>query len=416
MSAATCTGRSPAARASAPRTPAAPGSRCRTAAAAPAAAPRAPARPPRGAPAIAASHARPSASGSSGACRATNAASPRAITSTVYSPAIGSMSLPCSGVVDVARGAGSRAISCSMNSGWPSSTTSTARLPRAERRDLVGHQRIGDVEHERSARSARRTRRPGRAAAARGSASCRGPPCTMMPTSSRVPREALVQPVLDDVAARRREALVALQLLVRGTSTADATAGRSRTRAGSSIRCRVDTARRDVVLADEAAAHVAGADAQLQHRRHVRRLRQRERVLDHAHHVRELGPRVEQQQRRLERVGVACAPGSRSRLRRSPRRRRSARRRSRRATRGSTARRRRRWCRRSTSTSPRRAADSGSTRPASPRPTPRSSRPRRARRARPGSPSPAPARRAGATPARPGSRRRRRRPTAAAPW
>ena len=51
------------------------------------------------------------------------------------------------------------------------------------------------------------------------------------------------------------------------------------------------------------------------------------------------------------------------------------------ATPGSTARRRRRWCRRSTSTSPRRAAGSGSTRRASRPPTPRSRTPRRARRA-----------------------------------
>ena len=62
-------------------------------------------------------------------------------------PPSGSMSLPCSGVW-MSRRRSSVAISCSMYSGWPSSTTSTARLPSAEVRELLGHQRVGDVEHQ----------------------------------------------------------------------------------------------------------------------------------------------------------------------------------------------------------------------------------------------------------------------------
>jgi len=45
-------------------------------------------------------------------------------------------------------GAGWWRFPCSMYSGWPSSTTSTARWAGAEGRDLVGHQRAGDVEHQ----------------------------------------------------------------------------------------------------------------------------------------------------------------------------------------------------------------------------------------------------------------------------
>ena len=43
-------------------------------------------------------------------------------------------------------------IACSRKSGAPSSTTSTAFLPAQKRGDLVGHQRMHDVEHQRRQR------------------------------------------------------------------------------------------------------------------------------------------------------------------------------------------------------------------------------------------------------------------------
>jgi hypothetical protein len=51
---------------------------------------------------------------------------------------------------------------------------------------------------------------------------------------------------------------------------------------------------------------MAGADAQLQDGRRVADLGQREAVLDHAHHGRQLRPRVEQQQRGLHGEGVGA--------------------------------------------------------------------------------------------------------------
>ena len=83
---------------------------------------------------------------SCGTQREMNSPSPLRSTSTVYSPCIGSTSLPirradtsCLRKIWLA--------ACSMNSGCPSSTTSTARLPAAEFDPLVGDQRIGDIQH-----------------------------------------------------------------------------------------------------------------------------------------------------------------------------------------------------------------------------------------------------------------------------
>ena len=54
----------------------------------------------------------------------------------------------------------------------------------------------------------------------------------------------------------------------------------------------------------EAAVHVAGADAQLEHHRRVRRLRQLEALLDHVDDRRQVGPRIEQPHLRLHRERV----------------------------------------------------------------------------------------------------------------
>ena len=101
------------------------------------------------------------------------------------------------------RGAGACAISCSMNSGWPSSSTSTAACRRRIRRSppapagtTTFSARIGmSLAPNASARPS--------CCSARISALYR-PPCTMMPTLARAAREHLVQLVLGDEAARRR--------------------------------------------------------------------------------------------------------------------------------------------------------------------------------------------------------------------
>ena len=120
-----------------------------------------------------------------------------------------------------------------------------------------------------------------------------------------LPRQDVVQLVFDDVAARRGQALLALELLVaeghrRVRQATVVEAGRLGQQ-GARGQCR-----RDVVLADEAAAHMAGADAQGQHRGHVAGLGQAEGLLDHLHHHCQVGPRVQQQHRRLQRVGVGA--------------------------------------------------------------------------------------------------------------
>ena len=61
-----------------------------------------------------------------------------------------------------------------------------------------------------------------------------------------------------------------------------------------------------VVLGHKLAAHMASADAQLHHHRHVGGFRQPETVLHHVDHLAQLRPRVEQAHARLERIGV-CA-------------------------------------------------------------------------------------------------------------
>ena len=61
-----------------------------------------------------------------------------------------------------------------------------------------------------------------------------------------------------------------------------------------------------VVLGDEMPVHVTGADADFEHDRRVRRLRQLEALLDHAHERRQVGARIEEPDLRLHRIGVAA--------------------------------------------------------------------------------------------------------------
>ena len=64
--------------------------------------------------------------------------------------------------------------------------------------------------------------------------------------------------------------------------------------------------RAQIVLADEAAVHVAGADAHLQHHRRVRRLRERKTLLHQPHDAGQVRSRIEQPQLRLHRERVAA--------------------------------------------------------------------------------------------------------------
>ncbi len=61
-----------------------------------------------------------------------------------------------------------------------------------------------------------------------------------------------------------------------------------------------------VGLGGELAGGVAGADAQFQHHRGVGRLRQLEALLHHAHDGRQVGARVDEPHRRLERIGIGA--------------------------------------------------------------------------------------------------------------
>ncbi len=88
-------------------------------------------------------------------------------TGAVYSPPIGSTSLPDTLVWNVARGAGWCCSDCSIYSGWPSSTISTAFLLAQNAATSIVDQRVGRRSARRAARRSCRRRRQGRAAAAR---------------------------------------------------------------------------------------------------------------------------------------------------------------------------------------------------------------------------------------------------------
>src|SRR5207302_7032278 len=116
----------------------------------------------------------------------------------------------------------------------------------------------------------------------------------------------LVQPVLANEFARRRQAHVRLQLLLAerrrwmGEAVVNEFLGRT-----------VDLLARRycglfIVLRDEASLDVARADAQLHHHRGVRGFGELEAALDHLDDRRQVRTRVEQPHQRLEREGVAA--------------------------------------------------------------------------------------------------------------
>ena len=157
-------------------------------------------------------------------------------------------------------------------------------LALAEVGDLVGHQRMGDVQHQR--RDLAFDLQPVEAAQQHvGDAALHDDA-----EVGALARQELVQAVLDDEALGRGLADLDLDLLVR--------VGRRRMRdAVVVVRGRIGEPlvardrRRLVVLGDELAGDVAGADAQLHHHRRVGRLRQFERLLRAAHDRRQVGPR-----------------------------------------------------------------------------------------------------------------------------
>ena len=125
-----------------------------------------------------------------------------------------------------------------------------------------------------------------------------------MPMSSAPLGEELVEPVLLDVAQRRRPALLDLLLLVHVGGGRQGDARGVAPRRGE--RVAGEEARGAVGLGDELAVHVAGADAQHQHHRRVARLREGEAVLDRGDHRRQVRPRIEQPDLRLHGEGVAA--------------------------------------------------------------------------------------------------------------
>ena len=171
-------GRPPAARASAPRTPAARGSRCRTPAAAPAAAPTAAARPRRGAARCRRATSRRASGRARGRCsRAELQQRLARSTSTVYSPAAGSRSLPCTGVC-TSRRRSAVTMSFSMYSGAALPRSPAPRACRRRTSPDLASAPAGTSTFSTSDRQLRRhrTRRPARAAAARGRARCTARP------------------------------------------------------------------------------------------------------------------------------------------------------------------------------------------------------------------------------------------------
>ena len=177
-------------------------------------------------------------------------------------------------------------------------------LAGAETHHLLGHHGVGHVHHQHGDLGV---------AAAIGQAQLlhralqRGPDTALHDQAQfLVPaRHQLVQAVLDDVAARGGDALLHLQLFlaegdrrVRQAHVVEAR-GVAHQRAGAD-------GRRPVVLGREAAAHVAGADAQFQQHGHVGGFGQAEALLHHLHQPGQVWARVQQAHAALERIGVGA--------------------------------------------------------------------------------------------------------------
>jgi hypothetical protein len=176
-------------------------------------------------------------------------------------------------------------------------------LADAEVGHLLGHQRVGHVEHE--DRDVGFAERIGQALLLQAADQRVVEPALHHDAQVGVAptRYQFVEAVRHDVAPRGRNALVALELFVaegdgrvREPHVIEAR-GLGHQRAGGD-------GGRNVVLALEAAAHVAGADAQLHEAGHVRGFGKAKAFFHHAHHHAQVGPRIEQAHAGLERVGM----------------------------------------------------------------------------------------------------------------
>ena len=122
------------------------------------------------------------------------------------------------------------------------------------------------------------------------------------PEVAHVGREPLVQPAFADEAQRGGPALRDLLLLVEIARGRQHDAARVAHGVLDGVLQRVGRA--DVVGGDEAAVDVARADAQFEHHRRVRGLRQFEALFDGPHDRRQVRPRIEQPHLRLHRECV----------------------------------------------------------------------------------------------------------------
>jgi hypothetical protein len=216
-----------------------------------------------------------------------------ASTSTVYSPAAGSRSLPCTGVCR-SRGAAPATGPSRCTPGWPSSSTSTARRP-AQKSPPARHQRVGDVQHQqRDALSPNASARPS-CCSARTSAVVQPALHDDAQVGVLASRNQLVQAVLGDVAPRGRDALLDLELFV--------AEGHRRVRqphvveAGrlvDQLRAWKSAARLVVLRLESCRAHGRRGCAVPSPPACSLASTEREGVLDHVDHHRQVGPRVEQ--------------------------------------------------------------------------------------------------------------------------
>ena len=172
-------------------------------------------------------------------------------------------------------------------------------LALAEIDDLVGHQRVGDVQHQRrdlafDFQAVEAAHQHVGDAALHDDAEV-----------GAFAGQEFVQAMVDDEALGGRLAHLDLDLLVRvGRGRVRDAVVIVRGRLGETMAAR--DRRRLVVLGDEFTRDVAGADAQLHHHRRVGSLRKLEGLLRAAHDGRQRRPRVQQPHRGFERIGVGA--------------------------------------------------------------------------------------------------------------
>ena len=172
-------------------------------------------------------------------------------------------------------------------------------LALAEIGDLVGHQRMGDVQHQ--GRDLAFDFQPVEAAHQHvGDAALHDDA-----EVGALAGQEFVQAMLDDEALGGRLAHLDLDLLVRiGRRRMGDAVVVVRGRLGETMVAR--DGRRLVVLGDKFARDVAGADAQFHHHRRIGRFGELERLLGAAHDGRQRRPRIQQPHRGFQRIGMGA--------------------------------------------------------------------------------------------------------------